>query len=114
MKPTFSTYSYLNSTRICGGGFVVEGQANHLPAGDTRMKIGDYVIVAKNWKGQRCYISAYLDGRKIFDGCYIGLREWSSESGRLQSYAVNFDHVAGQHISRELADAVIKFLTEVW
>ena len=114
MDATFSTYSYLNSTRICGGGFVVEGQSDHLPAEDARMTVGDYVIVAKNWKGQRCYISAYLDGRKILDGCYIGLREWSSGSGRLHSYAVNFDHVTGQHISQELADAVVKFLLEVW
>mgnify|MGYP001321807640 FL=1 len=114
MGATFSTYSYLTSSRICGGGFVVEGQSDHLPAADTRMKIGDYTIIAKNWNGKRCYLSAYLDGRKIFDGCYIGLREWSSESGRMISYAITFDKVVGGFISGELASALVDFLRKVW
>lgn len=111
---TFSTYSYLTASRICGGGYIVEGQRDHLPAEDRRMKVGDYTITAKGWKGQRCYLAAYVGGRKIFDGCYISLRDWSSECGRMQAYAVNFEKVVGQHISPELADAVVKFLEEVW
>jgi hypothetical protein len=114
MTATFSTYAYLSATRISGGGFIVEGQRDRLPAGDARRKVGDYTITAKNWKGQRCYLAAYADGRKIFDGCFIGLREWSCDEGRKQAYAINFDKVVGQHISQELADAVVKFLTEVW
>jgi hypothetical protein len=31
MTATFSNYTYLSATRICGGGFVVEGQRDHLP-----------------------------------------------------------------------------------
>jgi hypothetical protein len=114
MEANFSTYSYLNPSRICGGGFVVEGQSDHLPSEDARMKVGDYVIVAKNWKGQRCYISAYLDGRKIFDGCYISLHEWSSGAGRMASYAINFDKVVGGFISQDLANALVEFLKKVW
>ena len=111
---TFSTYEYLSVIRIYGGGFVVAGQRDHLPTSDTRMKIGDYTITAKLWKGMRCYLTATIDGRKIFDGCFIGLREWSSETGRMQSYAVNFDKVVGQHISNELASALVEFLNKIW
>lgn len=114
MTATFSTYTYLNTTRLCGGGFIVEGQADHLPASDAKMKVGDYTITAKNWNGTRCYISAFLNGRRIFDGCYIGQREWSSENGRMTAYAVNFDKVVGNFISNELADAVVEFLRRVW
>jgi hypothetical protein len=114
MEAKFSDYSYLSIHRVFGGGFVVEGQSNHLPPSDVRMKIGDYVIVSKNWKGQRCYISAYLDGRKIFDGCYIGLREWSSDMGRMASYAINFEKVIGSFVSQDLADALVIFLKKVW
>lgn len=114
MGATFSTYSYITSSRICGGGFVVEGQSDHLPAADTRMKIGDYTIIAKNWNGKRCYLSAYLDGRKIFDGCYIGLREWSCDSGRVSAYSITFDNVVGGFISSELASALVEFLKRIW
>ena len=114
MEATFTTYSYLTSTRMSGGGFVVEGQSDHLPSADARMKVGDYTIVAKNWNGQRCYISAYLDGRKIFDGCYIERHEWSSSTGRMASYAITFDKVIGGFISQELASAVVDFLKKVW
>ncbi len=111
---TFSTYEYLWASRICGGGFIVEGQRDHLPAADARMKIGDYTIAAKIWKGQRCYLAAFSNGRRIFDGCYISLHEWSSGDGRVQAYAVNFDKVVGQHISAELAAAVVEFLNAIW
>lgn len=114
MEATFSTYSYVSLSRICGGGFVVEGQTDHLPATDARLKVGDYVIVAKGWMGKRCYLSAYLDGRKIFDGCYIGLREWSSDAGRMASYAINFDGVVGGFISQNLAEALVEFLERIW
>ena len=109
----FSTYEYLWTSRIYGG-FIVEGQRDHLPAADARMKIGDITITAKNWKGQRCYLAAYECGRKIFEGCYISLHEWSSGDGRMQAYVVNFDKVVGQHVSQELADAVVEFLAEIW
>lgn len=114
MNTTFSTYSYLTTARIAGGGYIVEGQRDHLPAQDARLVVGDYTITAKNWKGTRCYLNAYANGRKIFDGCFIGLRDWSCDDGRKQAYAINFDKVVGQHISAELADAVVKFLAEVW
>jgi len=114
MEATFSAYEYLSATRICGGGFIVEGQRDHLPATDARMTVGDYTITAKGWKGMRCYLSAYANGRTIFDGCYIGLREWSCDEGRKQAYAVNFEKVVGQHISAELAAAIVEFLRKVW
>lgn len=113
MEATLSTYSYISKSRAYGGDYKVEGQGDHFPQ-DTRAKVGDYTITAKNWKGIRTYIGATQDGRRIFEGCYIERREWSNENGRTYAYSINFDKVAGQYISEELADAVVKFLQEVW
>jgi hypothetical protein len=66
-------------------------------------------IVSKEGKKWRWFITV-----AFLVGCYIGLREWSSGSGRMQAYAVNFDKVVGQHVGQELADAVVEFLAEIW